>query len=217
MQKQREIKMRVFLFNSKLLSEINRKEEMTEDTYLITDQEADLIQQNLDNNGHFWVDENKQLRLSGKAPNTYSDWNNETHTWVVNQSKLASYIQEKKQLIWEEIKKEREKKLQSGVKMIVNGEPKWFHTDVTSQLSYDRAKTYLETHKDERITWKTMDNTYVQIGLQDLIDLTDHIFVTGQRIFQVAEQKKHELDSLTDPSLIDSFDIKSDWGEVYLV
>lgn len=208
--------MRVFLLNSKLLSEINRKEEITDDTYLITDQEADLIQQNLNNNGHFWVDENKQLRLSGKAPNTYSDWDNETHTWVVNQSKLSSYIQEKKQLIWEEIKKEREKKLQSGVKMIINGEPKWFHTDVTSQLSYDRAKNYLDAHRDERVTWKTMDNTFVQIGLQDLIDLTDHIFVTGQKIFQIAEQKKHELDSLTDPVLIDSFDIKSGWGEVYL-
>lgn len=208
--------MRIFLLNSKLLSEINRKEEITDDTYLVTDQEADLIQQNLDIGGHFWIDENKQLRLSGKAPNTYSDWNDETHTWVVNQSKLASYTQEKKQLIWEEIKKEREKKLQSGVKMIVNNQPKWFHTDVTSQLSYDRAKNYLEAHRDEQVTWKTMDNTFVQIGLQDLNDLTDHIFVTGQKIFQIAEQKKHELDSLTDPSLIDSFDIKSGWGEVYL-
>lgn len=207
--------MRVFLLNSKLLSEINRKEEITDDTYLITDQEADLIQQNLDINGHFWIDENKQLRLSGKAPNTYYDWDNKTHTWVVNQTKLASYIQERKQLIWEEIKKERGKVLQSGVKMIINGEPKWFHTDTISQISYDRAKTYLEKHKNERIAWKTMDNTYVQISLQDLNDLTDHIFVSGQRIFQIAEQKKHELDSLTDSNLIDSFDIKGDWGEVY--
>lgn len=207
--------MRVFLLNSKLLSEINRKEEITNDTYLITDQEADLIQQNLDINGHFWVDDNKQLRLSGKAPNTYYDWDNETHTWVVNQSKLASYIQEKKKLIWEEIKKERERILQSGVKMIVNGEPKWFHTDITSQISYDRAKVYLENHKDEHITWKTMDNTFVQIGLQELNDLTNHIFIVGQRVFQIAETKKHKLDSLTDLNLIDSFDIKSDWGEIY--
>lgn len=207
--------MRVFLLNSKLLSEINRKEEITDDTYLITDQEADLIQQNLDSNGHFWVDENKQLRLSGKAPNTYSDWDNETHTWVVNQSKLASYTQEKKNLIWEEIKKERERILQSGVKMIVNGEPKWFHTDMTSQISYDRAKVYLENHKDEHITWKTMDNTFVQIGLQELNDLTNHIFIVGQRVFQIAETKKHKLDSLTDLNLIDSFDIKSDWVEIY--
>lgn len=207
--------MRVFLLNSKLLSEINRKEEMTDDTYLITDKEADLIRQNLDIGGHFWIDENKQLRLSGKAPNTYYDWDNETHTWVVNQSKLASYIQERKHIIWEEIKKERGKVLQSGVKMIINGEPKWFHTDTVSQISYDRAKTYLEKHKDERIAWKTMDNTYVQISLQDLNDLTDHIFVSGQRIFQIAEQKKHKLNSLTDPNLIDSFDIRGDWGEVY--
>ena len=207
--------MRIFLLNSKLLSEINRKEEITDDTYLITDQEADLIQQNLNNNGHFWVDDNKQLRLSGKAPNTYSDWDNETHTWVVNQSKLANYIQEKKNFIWEEIKKERERILQSGVKMIVNGEPKWFHTDMTSQISYDRAKVYLENHKDEHITWKTMDNTFVQIGLQELNDLTNHIFIVGQRVFQIAETKKHKLDSLTDPNLIDSFDIKSDWVEIY--
>lgn len=207
--------MRVFLLNSRLLSEINRKEEITDDTYLITDQETDLIQQNLDNNGYFWVDENSQLRLSGKAPNSYSEWDNETHTWVENQTKLASYIHERKQAIWEEIKKERERRLQSGVKMIVKGEPKWFHTDIISQQSYDRAKDYLKNHEEKSITWKTMDNTYVQVGLQELNELTDHIFVTGQAIFQVAEQKKHKLDSLTDPSLIDSFDIKGDWGEVF--
>ena len=74
--------MRIFLLNSKLLSEINRKEEITDDTYLVTDQEADLIQQNLDIGGHFWIDDNKQLRLSGKSPNTYFDWDNETHTWI---------------------------------------------------------------------------------------------------------------------------------------
>lgn len=207
--------MRIFLLNSKLLSEINRKEEITNDTYLITDQEADLIQQNLDNNGHFWVDENKQLRLSGKAPNTYSDWDDETHTWVVNQSKLASYIQEKKKLIWEEIKKEREKILQSGVKMIVNGEPKWFHTDIVSQQSYDRAKEYLKKHEDQHVTWKTMDNTFIQMYLQELNDLTDHIFIVGQRIFQIAEEKRTKLDKLTDPILIDNFDIKNGWVEVF--
>lgn len=207
--------MRVFLFNSKLLSEINRKEEMTEDTYLITDQEADLIQQNLDNNGHFWIDENKQLRLSGKAPSTYHDWDYEKHAWVVNQVKLENYTQYKKKVIWEEIKKEREKRLQSGVKMIVKGEPKWFHTDIASQISYDRAKEYLKSHSEELITWKTMDNSYVQVDLQDLNNLTNHIFVTGQKIFQVAETKKNKLDSLIDPSLIDSFDIKGGWGEEF--
>ena len=207
--------MRVFLLNSKLLSEINRKEEMTDDTYLITDKEADLIQQNLDNNGYFWVDENKQLRLSGKAPNEYSDWDNGTHTWVVNQTKLASYIQERKQIIWEEIKKEREEVLKSGVKMIVNGEAKWFHTDIISQQSYDRARDYLTKHEDQHISWKTMDNTFINMSLQNINDLLDHIFVTGQKIFQIAEEKRIQLNNLTDPNLINSFDIKSGWGEVY--
>lgn len=207
--------MRIFLLNSRLLSEINRKEEMTDDTYLITDKEADLIQQNLDNNGHFWIDENKQLRLSGKAPNEYSDWNDETHTWVENREKLNKYISEKKEIIWEEIKKERERRLQSGVKMVVNGEPKWFHTDIISQQSYDRAKDYLKKHEDKHITWKTMDNTFIQMGLQEISDLTDHIFVIGQRIFEVAEQKHIQLNKITDSNLIDSFDIKNGWGEEF--
>lgn len=207
--------MRVFLFNSRLLSEINRKEEITEDTYLITDQEADLIQQNLDNNGHFWIDENKQLRLSGKAPNDYSDWNNESHTWVTNQDKLSSYIQERKQLIWEEIKKERSKVLQSGVKMNIKGEPKWFHTDMESQQSYDRAIGYLKKHGDKNINWKTMDNSFVEMSLDDLNTLVDHIFISGQKVFEIAEQKHIQLNKLTDPSLIDNFDIKSGWGETF--
>lgn len=207
--------MRVFLLNSKILSEINRKEEITDDTYLITDQEADLIQQNLDINGHFWIDENKQLRLSGKAPNDYLDWDDVTHAWVVNPVKLEQWIVDEKIRLWEEIKKERSRVLQSGVKMVVNGTPKWFHTDMESQQSYDRAISHLKRHEGKSISWKTMDNTFVDLTLSDLNTLIDHIFVVGQRVFQIAEGKKQKLNALTDPQLISNFNVKEDWIEVY--
>lgn len=207
--------MRVFLLNSKILSEINRKEEITDDTYLITDQEADLIQQNLDINGHFWIDENKQLRLSGKAPNDYLDWDDVTHAWVVNTVKLEQWIVDEKIRLWEEIKKERSRVLQSGVKMVVNGTPKWFHTDMESQQSYDRAISHLKRHEGKSISWKTMDNTFVDLTLSDLNALIDHIFVVGQRVFQIAEEKKQKLNALTDPALISNFSVKGNWVEVY--
>lgn len=207
--------MRVFLLNSKILSEINRKEEITDDTYLITDQEADLIQQNLDINGHFWIDENKQLRLSGKAPNDYLDWDDVTHAWVVNSVKLEQWIVDEKIRLWEEIKKERSRVLQSGVKMVVNGTPKWFHTDMESQQSYDRAISHLKKHEGKSISWKTMDNTFVDLTLSDLNALIDHIFVVGQRVFQIAEEKKQKLNALTDPVLISNFSVKGNWVEVY--
>lgn len=207
--------MRVFLLNSKILSEINRKEEITDDTYLITDQEADLIQQNLDINGHFWIDENKQLRLSGKAPNDYLDWDDVTHAWVVNSVKLEQWIVDEKIRLWEEIKKERSRVLQSGVKMVVNGTPKWFHTDMESQQSYDRAISHLKRHEGKSISWKTMDNTFVDLTLSDLNALIDHIFVVGQRVFQIAEEKKQKLNALTDPVLISNFSVKGNWVEVY--
>lgn len=207
--------MRVFLLNSKLLSEINRKEEMTDDTYLITDQEADIIQYNLDNEGYFWVDDKNQLRVSGKRPNDYSVWNEEIHQWEVDQNQLNEYIATKKESLWNDIKMERELILQSGVKMILNGEGKWFHTDIVSQQSYDRAKDFLKDKPNEKVHWKTMDNSFVELSFEDLKTLTDHIFITGQRVFQIAEEKRAKLFALTNPTEIDLFDVKSGWVEVF--
>lgn len=207
--------MRVFLLNTKMLSEINRKEEITDDTYLITDHEAELIKANLENNGYFWIDENHQLRLSGKKPNSYSYWDNESHSWKINSHELDDWITSKKAEVWEEIKKKREHLLLSGVKIVIKNEVKWFHTDLISQQSYDRAKGYLANHTDESINWKTMDNTYVKLGLEDLNALTDRIFIIGQRIFEIAESKRLKLLSLTDPELIENFNIEDGWVEVF--
>ena len=105
--------------------------------------------------------------------------------------------------------------LQSGVKMVVNGTPKWFHTDMESQQSYDRAISHLKRYEGKSISWKTMDNTFVDLTLSDLNALIDHIFVVGQRVFQIAEEKKQKLNALTDPVLISNFSVKGNWVEVY--
>lgn len=207
--------MRVFLLNSRVLSEINRKEEITQDTYLVTDREADLIKANLESGGHFWVDENGSLRLSGKRPNEYVTWDEQRKEWVVDRSKYDSYLRLKRAEKWEEIKAQRESVLQSGVKMVISGSPKWFHTDIVSQQSYDRAKDYLKTHPGEKINWKTMDNTFVEISLSDLEALTDHIFLTGQRVFEIAEEKRLRLEKIEDITQVESFDIKGGWVEVF--
>lgn len=206
--------MKVFLLNSKILSEVTRKEELTDDSYLVTDEEAEKIRLTLEGNGHFWVVDN-QLRMSGKRPDTYYEWSEDKNDWVINEATLGKMIQDEKDKVWEEIKERRQNILTSGVKMNIRGVPKWFHTDLTSQQSYDRANYYLSLNLDKFITWKTMDNSFVDMYYDDIKDLILHIFVSGQQVFHKAEEKRAELYKLTTLEEVKAYNTKSGWPEVY--
>lgn len=77
--------MRVYLLKEQMLSVINKKEEMDENTILVTDEEAELITETLFTGGYVWA-ENGEVRVSPPKPNRWSIWNNNIHCWEEDQA-----------------------------------------------------------------------------------------------------------------------------------
>lgn len=206
--------MKCFLLDLGVISEINRKEEITPSTFLISDEEEELINSSLANGGGVFPS-NKPLTLiiTGPRPNEYSVWNTQSKSWVIDNELKQSVLAEKRSKVWEKIKDIRTRKLESGCKVEINGEFKWFHTDLVSQQSYTRAVDYLANNPQVTISWKTMDNSFVNLNYKSASKVTSSIFETGQKIFQFAEILKHKVDL---SELPEEIDLDQGWPEVYL-
>ena len=76
--------MQVFLFDQQLISVINRKEEITDETCLITEHERERIQETLDTQGHFWRIDKYTVGCSGVKPSENHKWNDEKHDWEID-------------------------------------------------------------------------------------------------------------------------------------
>lgn len=201
--------MRVFLLDLMTLSTINKKEEITDQTYLITDAEAEAIEIAL-SKGCKIKGENGNLIISSQRPSEYHDFDTEKWQWVLNKERFDVYLTKKRKELWEAVKTKREKVLTSGV--FVKSLNKWFHTDSVSQLSYTRAKEYFDIKHDGEIQWKTMDNSFVTLDKDKLNDVVITIFENSQKIYKIAEQHRHRIENSVD---LDNYDINSDWTETY--
>lgn len=131
--------MKVFLFNQKLLSVINRKEEITDETCLITDQEEDLIIETLNSNGYFWRIDRYTVGASGKKPDDTYKWDNETYQWVIDNDLLEQQRLLEVQKRLEQLNIEREEENYTGV--IVNG--KHYPTDTLARTIYNECTNLL--------------------------------------------------------------------------
>ncbi len=165
--------MRVFLLDLMVLSVINKKEEITDQTYLVTDAEAEAIEIAL-STGCKIKGENGKLVISAPQPSEYHDFDEEEWQWVLNKERHDKYLVEKRSELWEAVKAKREEILASSV--YVESLDKWFHTDSVTQLAYTRAKEYFDIKPDSEIQWKTMDNTFVTLNKEKLSDVVVAIF-----------------------------------------
>ncbi|WP_118809154.1 hypothetical protein [Haemophilus haemolyticus] len=99
--------MQVFLFDQKLISVINRKEEITDETCLITEQEREKIQETLDTQGHFWRIDKYTVGCSGVKPSENHKWNDEKHEWEIDNDLIQQNLTQKRNDLWETIKEKR--------------------------------------------------------------------------------------------------------------
>lgn len=201
--------MRVYLLDMNMLSTINRKEEITDQTVLVTDAEAEQIKEALKRDCKFkLVDGN--LVSSEPKPSEYHDFDTEKWQWVLNKERFDKYLVEKRHELWEAVKAKREEVLTSGV--YVKSLDKWFHTDSVSQLSYTRAKEYFDIKHDDEIQWKTMDNTFVTLNKEKLNEVIVTIFEKSQEVYKIAEQHRHRIENSVD---LDNYNINDGWIETY--
>ena len=201
--------MRVFLLDLMVLSVINKKEEITDQTYLVTDAEAEAIEAAL-SKGCRIKGENGNLIISAPQPSEYHDFDEQEWQWVLNKERHDKYLVKKRHELWEAVKAKREEILVSGV--YVKSLGKWFHTDSVTQLAYTRAKEYFDIKPDSEIQWKTMDNTFVTLNKEKLGDVVVAIFEKSQEVYKAAEIHKHKIQTSVD---LENYSADAGWVETY--
>lgn len=208
--------MRVIIMGEQpVFSEINRKEEITPETYLLTDKEEHDIRESLEKGGEVYVTADKRLVWSGAKPDTHYTYDKTTEAWVVDEEKLKEKLTQYKADLWEKVKAERETRLEAGC--YVPSLKKWFHTDMTSQMSYTRALEFFNLNAGDESNptstqWKTMDGTFVEINKDKLVEIISAIFIRSQEIFKIAEVHGAKIRALNS---LDPYDTMTDWPQSF--
>ncbi|MDP8184425.1 DUF4376 domain-containing protein [Phocoenobacter skyensis] len=205
--------MKVFLFNSKLISAISKKEEITEDTFLITEAEEKLIRETQRFGGFFWIAEDGSLGISGVPPAPTSDyqWDDGTKSWIIDiESKNARLKKERKE-VWEKIKKKRYQACQGGV--YIESVGKWFHTDLVSEIGYQQLINNLSLGIWVDVKWKTMSGDFVDMTEELLKEIHAKKFSEYQLNYFNAERHHAQLKTCENPL---AYDFSSGWTEEYI-
>jgi DNA-binding transcriptional regulator YhcF (GntR family) len=205
--------MKCFLWLEKKFFEVNRKEDIDSNTYLITDYEQENIRKTLESDGHLWLDSNNQIQWSGPNPSDVTIWDDTTHEWVVDQDLYNNALSLLKAKLWEDIKSYRVFKSTNGT--LIPSINKWAHSDEVSQITYTRAKDYLELNPDATIDWKMMDGSFVKINFTLLKEICSKVFELGQASFINAEVHKVKINNINDLDTLKSYDIKTGWPTTF--
>ena len=204
--------MKCFLWEEKKFFVVNRKEEITDNVFLITDYEESKIKETLESGGHLWT-EGKEIKWSGPKPSRIYDWDKEGKQWTVNQDLYKKALEDLRALLWESIKAYRLFKSTDGT--LIPSINKWAHTDEVSQVTYTRAKDYLELHPDQTIDWKMLDGTFVKVTPDLLKEICSKVFQVGQEAFTAAEVHRRKVYSIEDLEELSEYDYKTNWPQTY--
>lgn len=206
--------MQVFLFDQKLISVINRKEEITDETCLITEQERERIQETLDTQGHFWRIDKYTVGCSGVKQSENHKWNDEKHEWEIDSDLIQQNLAKKRAELWETIKARRLQATRTGVEVTLpNGQVRHFHTDQVARQEYDGMglKIVLGTFKPRQ--WKTIENDWVLFDLDTFKALASVIEAKVDHDYKNAEILKEQIDKSETPEKID---LNQGWSKAYV-
>ena len=204
--------MKCFLWEEKKFFIVNRKEEITDNVFLLTDYEEEKIKETLEKGGIIWT-EGKEIKWSGPKPSQIYDWDKEGKQWVVNETLYKNALEDLRALLWEDVKSYRLFKSTDGT--LVPSINKWAHTDEVSQTTYTRAKDYLELHPDETVDWKMLDGSFVKVSADLLKEICSRVFQAGQEAFIAAEVHRRNVYSIEDLEELSEYDYKTNWPQTY--
>ena len=204
--------MKCFLWDEQKFFIVNRKEEITDNVFLITDYEEEKIKETLEKGGIIWT-EGKEIKWSGPKPDKFYDWDEASKNWVVNETLYKNALEDLRALLWEKIKAYRLFKSTDGT--LVPSINKWAHTDEVSQTTYTRAKDYLELHPDETIDWKMLGGSFVKVTPDLLKEICSRVFYVGQGAFIAAEKHKYNIFLINDIGQLEEYDYRANWPTTY--
>ena len=197
--------MKVFLWKEKQFFEINKKEEISSNTILVSDYEVDMINVTLNNNGHIWLD-GVEVKFSGPQPSSIHDWDDRTKSWIINKDRYSTKLLESQDKVWSLIKKLRSEKTADGV--YIESVDKVFQTDEASLIKYIQLGNMISLDIYEPVEWKTADNSIITLDAALFKEVQTAINVKTQRNFIIAESHKAEMMKANIP---EEYDFKGGW------
>ena len=197
--------MKVFLWKEKQFFEINKKEEISSNTILVSDYEVDMINVTLNNNGHIWLD-GVEVKFSGPQPSSIHDWDDRTKSWIINKDRYSTKLLESQDKVWSLIKKLRSEKTADGV--YIESVDKVFQSDEAALIKYNQLGNMIALDIYEPVEWKTADNSVIALDATLFKEVQTAISVKTQRNFIIAESHKAEMMKVNIP---EEYDFKGGW------
>ena len=118
--------------------------------------------------------------------NEYQTWDAKAKAWVLPPDVAARLKAEQQDEVWERIKAKRYDNLRHGVYAKSVG--KWFQTDDASRTQY--LALAVMPRLPEKLAWKTMDNSFVNMTKALLGELMEQMLIDEQADFANAEKHK---------------------------
>ena len=138
--------------------------------------------------------------LAEQPPCSSSTWDGEQ--WHIDPECAARLKAEQQDEMWERIKDKRADNLRHGV--YVKSAGKWFQTDDASRTQY--LALAVMPRLPEKLPWKTMDNSFVNMTKALLGELMEQMLVDEQADFANAERHKAAMEKAENPLKYDYSD-----------
>lgn len=206
--------MLVFLYDQQVISAISRKEEMTDETCLITEQEREKIEQTLYAKGHFWRIDKYTVGASGAKPSENHKWNEEKHEWEIDNELIQKNLTQKRADLWETIKQKRLDATRTGIEVtLADGRVRHFHTDQVARQEYDGMGVTIVLGNFEPRQWKTIENDWILFDLETFKLLVNAIKNKIDHDYRNAEILKAQIDKSEKPETVD---LNQGWSISYV-
>lgn len=114
-------------------------------------------------------------------------------------------------LVWSWIKAERDTRKAGGVKITVDSEDKWFHSDDASRIQ-QIGLVMMGDSIPADLQWKTMDGSFVTMTKALALQVFSAVAANDQAIFAVAETHRVAMEASEDPS---TYNYRDGWPEIY--
>ena len=141
-------------------------------------------------------------------PSAAHEWDEANRQWRLDAARAARLKAEQQAAVWERIKAKRADNLRHG--MYVKSAGKWFHTDDNSRTQY--IALAVMPRLPEKLPWKTMDNSFVNMTKALLGELMEQMLVDEQADFANAERHKAAMEKVEHPL---EYDYSDGWTANY--
>ncbi|WP_424034650.1 DUF4376 domain-containing protein [Neisseria bacilliformis] len=141
-------------------------------------------------------------------PSAAHEWDEANRQWRLDAARAARLKAEQQAAVWERIKAKRADNLRHGV--YVKSAGKWFHTDDNSRTQY--IALAVMPRLPEKLPWKTMDNSFVNMTKALLGELMEQMLVDEQADFANAERHKAAMLKAENPL---EYDYSGGWTANY--